>query len=352
MIIDAGKLGLSYVDGDYQEEYKYDFLDFIVTGTGCYLSLDYDNLGNPVSDTNKWKCMIDLTQLNSTVSSAEEALRELLERGNYAKEQGDYAKREADKVAEVILKAMRVANHPTYISKEDHHVYEWDDENRQYVDSGITIDVILNYDDMTEEDRQDFADRVGANIGLAREVDIRAIVSEYPKALFDIDGNLIVDQNDDYALIEGEPTTRTNKINMTVERLNELLTGHNSNGVIDTVPEVIDAMSGIREDGAVSGEEDENVIENVFFPPIVTGITADMSAGGITLNATAENIDEDEDVTWVIDMDGTETEIDSMGTALELTAEQVSQYDAASNVSVKLICYDYESDPYTLKSNL
>lgn len=251
MIIDAGKLGLSYVDGDYQEEYKYDFLDFIVTGTGCYLSLDYDNIGNPVSNTDKWKCMIDFTKLNGAISSAEEALEILVEKGNYAKDQGDYAKREADKVAAVIAKAMRIADHPTYISKDDHHVYEWDDVAQQYVDSGITIDVVLNYDDMTEEDKQDFASRTGAELGLAKEAEIRAIVSEYPKALFDIDGNLIVDQNDDYALIEGEPTTRNNKINMTTEQLNELLTGRNSNDVIDTIPEVIDTMRNMEEGDTV-----------------------------------------------------------------------------------------------------
>lgn len=94
------------------------------------------------------------------------------------------------------------------------------------------------------------------------------------------------------------------------------------------------------------GQLTEDDIENIFFPPEVTAITV----SGHTIAATAENIDDDEAVTWVLDIDGTESEVDGTGTTLTLDEPMQAAYDAAASVTVRLICSDYESGTYTLKA--
>ena len=96
-------------------------------------------------------------------------------------------------------------------------------------------------------------------------------------------------------------------------------------------------------------EQDE---ENVWFPPLVTNITADTTGENVVLVAEAENIDEDEDVTWELTFDSEEPlELESTGTVLELTTAQTQAFHDAVVVSVKLFCSDYESEPYTVKAD-
>ena len=91
-------------------------------------------------------------------------------------------------------------------------------------------------------------------------------------------------------------------------------------------------------------------LENIFFPPSVTGITTSIVNENVVLLATAENIDEDEDVTWNLDIDGIVTEIDDKGTSLTLTAEQSAAFSTAQLVKVRLDCSDYESEWFTMST--
>ena len=65
-------------------------------------------------------------------------------------------------------------------------------------------------------------------------------------------------------------------------------------------------------------------LENIYFEPNVTSIIGEDGEEGIVLTAEAENIDDDEAVTWDIETDGQVTEIDSTGTSLTLS-EQLSE---------------------------
>lgn len=91
-------------------------------------------------------------------------------------------------------------------------------------------------------------------------------------------------------------------------------------------------------------------LENIFFPPSVTGIATSIVNENVVLLATAENIDEDEEVTWNLDIDGTVMEIDDKGTSLTLTTEQSASFSAAQLVKVRLDCSDYESEWFTLST--
>ena len=90
-------------------------------------------------------------------------------------------------------------------------------------------------------------------------------------------------------------------------------------------------------------------LENIFFPPQVTGITADDSGGDVILTAVAENISDEEDVTWNMSFDGEEREVDAKGTSLTLDGTLSEMFRSAASVSVSLACSDYESGTYVVK---
>lgn len=93
----------------------------------------------------------------------------------------------------------------------------------------------------------------------------------------------------------------------------------------------------------------EDDIENIFFPPQVTGITADTSGSNIVLTAVSENISDDEEVTWSISFDGEGTEINGEGSTLTLDDTLSNRFRSAASVSVSLTCSDYESGTYVVK---
>lgn len=85
-------------------------------------------------------------------------------------------------------------------------------------------------------------------------------------------------------------------------------------------------------------------LENIYFEPNVTDISADTTGENVVLNAEAENIDDNEAVTWKIDIDGTVSEVDNVGTSLTLDSDQTAAFFAAEMVKVQLLCSDYESE--------
>lgn len=85
-------------------------------------------------------------------------------------------------------------------------------------------------------------------------------------------------------------------------------------------------------------------LENIYFEPNVTSITSEDVEGGIVLTAEAENIDDDEAVTWDIDTDGQVTEIEDTGTSLTLSEQLSAAVRNALSSKVRLHCSDYVSE--------
>ncbi len=102
-------------------------------------------------------------------------------------------------------------------------------------------------------------------------------------------------------------------------------------------------------DKIIGDDITEDDLENVFFEPTVNAITADTTGEYVALHADADNIDDDEEVTWHLDMDGVEIDIDGNGTSLELTTAQSAAFNDAASVTVSLTCSDYDSQPFTIK---
>lgn len=113
----------------------------------------------------------------------------------------------------------------------------------------------------------------------------------------------------------------------------------------------IEDLSDEVKDQLAGNNLTEDDLENIFFPPEVTAIEADLSGENVVLTATAENIDEEEDVTWEVDLDGNITETDSKGVSLTLTAEQSEAFRAAQLAKVRLLCSDYESEWFTVNTD-
>ena len=85
-------------------------------------------------------------------------------------------------------------------------------------------------------------------------------------------------------------------------------------------------------------------LENIYFEPNVTSITGEDVEGGFVLTAEAENIDDDEAVTWDIDTDGQVTEIEDTGTSLTLSEQLSAAVRNAQSSKVRLHCSDYVSE--------
>ena len=74
--------------------------------------------------------------------------------------------------------------------------------------------------------------------------------------IYDADGNPIEDVNGNRV-----------RLSMTSEEVKELLEGRNENGTIDTIPEVIDAVSGLRENTeytVMSNDDVDSMMSRVF----------------------------------------------------------------------------------------
>lgn len=110
----------------------------------------------------------------------------------------------------------------------------------------------------------------------------------------------------------------------------------------------IDDLSEEVRDGLIQNMTGDD-IENIFFPPQVTGITADALGGDVILTAVAENISDDEEVTWDISFDGVKREMDGNGTTLTLDGTLSEMFRSATSVSVSLSCSDYVSGIYVVK---
>ena len=109
----------------------------------------------------------------------------------------------------------------------------------------------------------------------------------------------------------------------------------------DLAPEVRDKIIG--------DDITEDDLENVFFEPKVNGITTETTGENVVVIADADNVDDDEEVTWHFDMDGVKIDIDGVGTTLELTTSQSAAFNDATSVIVSLSCSDYDSEPFTIK---
>lgn len=111
----------------------------------------------------------------------------------------------------------------------------------------------------------------------------------------------------------------------------------------------LDDLSDEVKEQLAGNQLTDDDLENIFFPPEVTAITSEATSNQVVLTATAENIEDEESVTWHIDTDGEVTEIDSTGTSLTLNETQAAKFRSASVVKVRLECSDYESEWFDMK---
>lgn len=176
--------------------------------------------------------------------------------------------------------------------------------------------------------------------------------------LADKDGNLITTSDDqaiELSAASGQNASGDNsrcKLNMTGDEFKQLIEGHDPNGEVNTIPELMDAMKGIAEDTTVRDEIDgtltEDDLENIFFEPVVTDIRVEV-AEHVTLTATTKNISPTEAVTWRLSFDTTQMDISGKGAVLTLDAVQQAAFTAATTVTACLICSDYKSDVFIIK---
>ena len=81
----------------------------------------------------------------------------------------------------------------------------------------------------------------------------------------------------------------------------------------------------------------------------VTNIEADTKDELVVLTASGNNLSEQE-INWEITLDDSEPlELTSTGTELTLSEDNTALYEAASNVTAKVVIGDYPSEVYTLK---
>lgn len=111
----------------------------------------------------------------------------------------------------------------------------------------------------------------------------------------------------------------------------------------------LDDLSDEVKEQLAGNQLTDDDLENIFFPPEVTEITSDTTGEQVVLTAEAENIEDEEAVTWHIDTDGEVTEIDSKGTSLTLDETLAAKFLSASVVKVRLECSDYESEWFDMK---
>ena len=81
----------------------------------------------------------------------------------------------------------------------------------------------------------------------------------------------------------------------------------------------------------------------------VTNIEADIKDELVVLTASGNNLSEQE-INWEITLDDSEPlELTSTGSELTLSEDNTALYEAASNVTAKVVIGDYPSEVYTLK---
>lgn len=79
--------------------------------------------------------------------------------------------------------------------------------------------------------------------------------------LTDSEGNYITDVNGNYIILTrtGTETSSFVRLSMTGDQIKELLEGTNSDGKINTIPEVMEAMSGFSDDTSYGISTEENI---------------------------------------------------------------------------------------------
>ena len=85
------------------------------------------------------------------------------DKGSYASNQGDYAK--------------NLADHPAYIGN-DNYWYIWNYDSQQYVKSSPAKGDDLHWDEMTEEEKEELAQSVIAQLAFATPETCASIVDE------------------------------------------------------------------------------------------------------------------------------------------------------------------------------
>lgn len=132
----------------------------------------------------------------------------------------------------------------------------------------------------------------------------------------------------------------------------------NQDGEVNTLQEVLDAFRNFPEGTTIQealeaiegGGLQEEDIEDVFFPKEVSAISAGEDGANIVLMLTGENIDDEDEIDWLLTMDGVEHELAGLGRTLTLSGDLVDEYNAAERVTAKVTVASYESSTYVLKS--
>lgn len=165
---------------------------------------------------------------------------------------------------------------------------------------------------------------------------------------FEVDGDVAVEaiskpnENEEIDTVQeirnflrGYPENTTLK-----DVLDELETGGASE---EDIAEVVDGM--ITE----TGEQIDDELEDVFFPPKVNLITSETSGDTIILTLVGDNIDDDRSVAWSLRLGDIRVETTGTGRILTLEGTRANQFNSASTVTAKVVIGEYTSPQLTVK---
>lgn len=165
--INVGPVGIK-PKGAYSASATYTLLDCVLYNHDSWVCTAKNQAGEPIEITGQapadgsqyWQALTDGGRAAySEGETAKQKGNAVEVQGNnaatkaqYAETQGDYAKAQGDYAKEW-------NDHPPYIG-EDEYWYIWDSTNSQYAKSIKAQGDDLNWDEMTEEEKEDLAQRV------------------------------------------------------------------------------------------------------------------------------------------------------------------------------------------------
>lgn len=132
--------------------------------------------------------------------------------------------------------------------------------------------------------------------------------------------------------------------------------GSNNDGEINTVQEVINVLKGLPEDKTIAEilEEQEcdltdEDVENFFYDPEYSNITADVSGENVILTIDGRYIDGEDVAEWELTLDGVKHNLTGEGKSITLSEEDTAAFNQASTAQACVTIDDCRSDVYTLK---